>query len=127
MPAGQLRERVTLQAKNPAAAADSFNDSAEQWVDVLANLPARVQALSGREFLNGQQTHADATHLVRIRTPARTALSTEQRLAWVSRLPDGTLQTRLLDVRHFAPLLNAPWRGYTEFVCTEHARNRPSP
>lgn len=127
MPAGALRERVSIQVRDAAATPNAFNEKADTWVNALSNLPAQVQALSGREFLHGQQVQADATHVVRIRTPATLALSTQQRFSWNSRLPNGTLQIRYLDIRHHAPLLKPPWRGHTEFLCTEHARNRPSP
>jgi SPP1 family predicted phage head-tail adaptor len=65
MRAGTLRRRVTFQRR--AGAQDTFGQQVTDWIDVLANVPADIQALSGRELLAAQAINAELTHTIVVR------------------------------------------------------------
>lgn len=65
MRAGQLRHRVTFQARDTGT--DSFGQQATTWSNVLASVPADVQPLSGREMLAAQAVNAELSHTVTVR------------------------------------------------------------
>lgn len=118
MPAGRLRERVTLQERDRAAATNAYNEKQEIWSDLLRSEPADVYALNGREYVAAQQIQASVTHRVMLRTPTRVAIRQDHRFVWVERLRGGATFTHLLDVKQVVPLVRQ--RGYTECLCTEH-------
>lgn len=64
MQIGTLRHRITLQSYT--AAPDSYGDPIKAWSD-LADVWAAVEPLTGREYFQAQQTHAEVTYRVRIR------------------------------------------------------------
>jgi head-tail adaptor len=118
MPAGRLRERVTLQQRDPAATPNSYNEQPDQWVALLSSEPAEVYALSGREYVAAQQVQGAVTHRVMLRTPTRVAIKQEHRFLWTERLIGGTEVSHVLDIKQVTPLVRQ--RGYTECLCTEH-------
>lgn len=119
MPAGRLRERVTLQQRDPDAVANVYNELPDTaWEDLLADEPAEVYAFSGREYIAAQQTQTAASHRVTIRTPTRLAIKPVHRFVWIERLIGGVDVTHYLDIKQVTPLVKQ--RGYTECVCTEH-------
>jgi head-tail adaptor len=118
MPAGRLRERVTLQERDPAATANAYNEKGDVWSDLLPGLPAEVYAFAGREYVAAQQVQSAASHRVTLRTPTRISILPVHRFVWVETLIGGTQVTHYLDIKQVAPLVNR--RGYTECVCTEH-------
>ena len=62
--AGELRHRVTIQQKSISQ--DTYGAALETW-STLATVWANVEALSGREFFDSQQTVAQADHRITIR------------------------------------------------------------
>lgn len=118
MPAGRLRERVTLQQRDPAATANAYNEKPDQWVALLENEPAEVYALNGREYVAAQQVQGSVTHRVMLRTPTRIAIRQEHRFVWIEQLIGGTQITHCLDIKQVVPLVKQ--RGYSECLCTEH-------
>lgn len=118
MPAGALRERVSLQWRDPDAQANEYNETPDEWANLLEDLPAEVYALSGREFVAAQQVQAAATHRVLIRTPSSIAVRQQYRFVWIEILLAGTEVTHYLDINQVTPLVTR--RGYTECLCTEH-------
>lgn len=118
MPAGKLRERVTLQERDSSATPNEFNEQGEVWSDLLPGLPAEVYAFSGREYVAAQQVQSSASHRIMLRTPTRIAILPVHRFVWVETLIGGTAVTHYLDIKQVAPLVSR--RGYTECVCTEH-------
>lgn len=118
MPAGRLRDRVSLQERDPNAVPNAYNEQGEAWIDLLANLPADVYAFAGREYVAAQQMQSAVSHRVTLRTPTRVAIQSVHRFVWVERLIGGTAITHYLDIKQVAPLQKQ--RGYTECVCTEH-------
>lgn len=118
MPAGRLRERVTLQERDSGATPNAYNEAPETWLPLLSDEPAEVYAFSGREYVAAQQTQISASHRVTLRTPTRVAIRPEHRFVWVETLIGGTSVTHYLDIKQVTPLLKP--RGYTECVCTDH-------
>jgi len=64
MRAGDLRHRVTIQQKTVTQ--DTYGATVETWA-ALATVWANIEALSGREFFDSQQTVAQADHRITIR------------------------------------------------------------
>jgi len=64
MQSGTLRHRITLQTFTTAP--DSYGEPIKTWSD-LATVWAAVEPLTGREYFQAQQTHAEVTYRVRIR------------------------------------------------------------
>lgn len=118
MPAGRLRERVSLQKRDPTAIPNAYNEQPDTWIAMLENEPAEVYAYSGREYVAAQQVQSAASHRVTLRTPTRVAILPEHRFVWTQRLIGGTAVTRYLDIKQVTPLTTR--RGYTECVCTDH-------
>jgi head-tail adaptor len=118
MAAGRLRERVTLQQVDPSATPNVYNERATAYVNLLANEPAEVFALTGNEFNAAQQIQAATTHRVTLRTPTQIAIRPEYRFVWVETLIGGTDVTHYLDIKQIVPLQTR--RGYTQCLCTEH-------
>lgn len=118
MAAGRLRERVTLQQRDPSAVPNAYNEEPDQWVNLMANEPAEVYAFAGREDVAAQQVQAAATHRVTLRTPTRLVIQAVHRFVWIERLIGGVAVTHYLDIKQAIPLVTR--RGYTECVCIEH-------
>jgi head-tail adaptor len=118
MPAGRLRERVSLQQLDPNASPNAYNEPPSTYVSLLTNEPAEVYALNGDEFSAAQQVQAASTHRVTLRTPTRVAIRPGYRFVWLERLIGGTELTHNLDIKQVVPLQTR--RGYTECLCTEH-------
>lgn len=64
MRAGQLRQRVTIQEKDPTQ--DEYGEPAPTWSDV-ATVWAAVEPLRGGEFLEARRLGAEVTTRIRIR------------------------------------------------------------
>jgi len=118
MPAGKLRERVTLQVRDPNALPNAYNEpDLDAWLDLMPDEPAEVYAFTGREFVAAQQEQADANHRVTLRTPTRVFILPVHRFVWVQRLIGGTSMTHYLDIKQVTPMLTR--KGYTECMCSE--------
>lgn len=75
--AGQLDERVTLQAK--AATQNALGEVTGAWADV-ATVWAKVEPLRGREFFASGQMNSSVDHRVTIRW--RSGVVPTMRLQW---------------------------------------------
>lgn len=64
MRAGELRHRVTIQ--QPVEVLDDYNTPSVVWQD-FARVWAAIEPLSGREYLQLQNTNAEITVRIRIR------------------------------------------------------------
>ena len=122
MPAGWLRERVTLQERDPNAVANAYNEKPNTWRDLLAEQPAQVYAFTrfgstGAEFVAAHQVQVGLSHKVTLRTPTQIAIRPEHRFVWVERLIGGTEITHYLDIKQVVPLITR--RGYSECLCQE--------
>lgn len=78
--AGDLRHRVTIQ-EDQGATQDGFGQEVEDWQDV-ATVWAAVEPLSGREFLEAQQTQAEVSTRIRIRYRSDVTFTPEMRATW---------------------------------------------
>jgi SPP1 family predicted phage head-tail adaptor len=65
LPAGQLRQRATVQTS--AEASDGHDGFTQTWTDRWARIPARVRPLVGRDLERAQQTDPRVSHEVAIR------------------------------------------------------------
>jgi SPP1 family predicted phage head-tail adaptor len=65
MRAGNLLRRVLIQKR--VVTQDSFKQQVTNWIDFLTNVPADIQALSGRELIAAQAVNAEVTHLIVLR------------------------------------------------------------
>lgn len=65
MQPGRLRHRIDLQT--PVDQQDSFGEPITTWQDFVANVPAAIEPLAGREFYAAQQEQSDVTTRIRIR------------------------------------------------------------
>ncbi len=64
---GRLRQRVTIQDRTVSR--NSFNEEVETWAEV-ATVWARIESLSGTEFVATEQAGATVTHQITIRQRA---------------------------------------------------------
>lgn len=64
---GAMRHLVTLQQRDETQVPNSRGHIEPNWVNVLADIPAEVMKLSGRDAELARQMNADCTHRVRIR------------------------------------------------------------
>lgn len=64
VPLSQMRDRVTIQSRTQTR--DTRGGTVDTWAEV-AEVWARVEPLSGREFWQAQQAQAQTTHKVTIR------------------------------------------------------------
>lgn len=62
---GKLRHRVMIQQNSPSV--DSFGELTESWSALASNVPAKVESLTGRELIQGEQQEGVVTHMVTIR------------------------------------------------------------
>ena len=83
MQAGRLRHRVTLQRATESR--DSFGQVVKTWADV-ATVWARVEALSGREYLEAQSLQRQVTTRMTIRW--RSDVDAGLRALWRGRVYD---------------------------------------
>ena len=118
MPAGRLRERVTLQERDATATANAYNEQGDVWSDLLVDLPAEVYAFAGREYVAAQQVQAAVSHRVTLRTPSNVPIKQAHRFVWVEKLRGGAQYTHYFDIKQVVPLQKQ--RGYTECLCSEH-------
>lgn len=65
MQAGKLRHRISI--RRPLQEVDASGAPTSGGEALVANLWASVEALSGRELLLAQQSHAETTHRIVIR------------------------------------------------------------
>lgn len=79
--AGQLRHLVTIQT--PPTSAGTRGQSSGSWSTVEANVPAKIENLTGREAERARQIAPTATHQVTLRY--RSGVTTQQRLLFGSR------------------------------------------
>ena len=79
MRAGELRERITIQQKTTPVARDGFGGETITWA-TLATVWAKVEALSGREFIGMGRQEAAGTHKVTLRE--RDDVTPAMRIAW---------------------------------------------
>ncbi len=115
---GRLRDKVWIQARDPAALPNAFNEVPDLWIDVLADIWAAVVALSGREYIAAQQTQTALTHTVEIRRPSVVLVTPAHRVKWIEYLPGGSTVTHCLDIKHVVPLVRD--RGRIQLQCVEH-------
>ncbi len=80
MRAGELRERIIIQANRPTR--DGFNAEVAVW-STFATVWARVETLSGSESITQQAASANLTHRVTIRYLANVAPT--MRVSWEDR------------------------------------------
>lgn len=118
MPAGRLRDRVSLQARNPDAVPNAYNELPDDWVDLLTSVSAEVYAYAGREYVAAQQVQGAVTHRVTLRTPPRVAILQAHRFVWIENIRSGGNTTHYLDIKQVVNLQKP--RGYTECICSEH-------
>lgn len=63
--AGEYRQRVQVQ--RPIKTADDYGELTEDgWETFLKNVPASIEPLRGQEMMYARQSHAKATHRVRM-------------------------------------------------------------
>lgn len=65
MRAGTLRRRILIQIRQVTQ--DTFGQQVTNWIDLLTNVPADIQALSGRELIAAQAVNSEVTHQIVIR------------------------------------------------------------
>jgi SPP1 family predicted phage head-tail adaptor len=75
--AGELRHRITLQAR--PATKDGLGQESDAFADV-ATVWAKVEPLAGRELLTAQQVLATVTHKVTLRY--RDGVTAKMRVLW---------------------------------------------
>ena len=85
MRAGDLDQRVTIQARSVAT--DAMGQDTITWVDV-ATVWAQCHAVRGREFFAAAQVQQEQTVKMRIRW--RADVSTMNRVVWEGRAHDVT-------------------------------------
>ena len=76
--AGKLRERITIQEKSVGRAANG--EEVITWTNVIANEPAEVKVLRGRELVALRAALSELALEVRIRY--RSGLNTTMRITW---------------------------------------------
>lgn len=80
--AGQLDNRITLQT--PTATLDSAGQPIRTWATYgTANLPAKVEQVTGGETIRGRQTSAETTIVFTVRWLS--GVTAQMRVSWDSR------------------------------------------
>lgn len=77
LPAGRLREQITIQ--QPVEAQDEHSGTLTTW-ETFAIARAEVKPLSGREFWAAQATQSETTTQMRIRYAP--GITTKMRVVW---------------------------------------------
>jgi SPP1 family predicted phage head-tail adaptor len=80
IPAGRLRERITLESATETQ--DAAGQPIRTWSTLESGIPAEVVAVSGGEVIRGRQVHADAKYMITVRY--RTDVTTLERVSWNS-------------------------------------------
>lgn len=65
MKIGKLRHRVIIQEKTRVR--DEIGQEIDEWVDVKTGIPADVNSISGREFINSSAEQSETTVRIWIR------------------------------------------------------------
>ena len=65
MQAGALRRRLLFQRRGTER--DIYSQPKDVWIDVLANVPAAITPLAGRELVQAQALNAEVTHAITVR------------------------------------------------------------
>lgn len=63
---GRLRQRITLQTSDDTAV-DDHREPTIVYTELVADLPASVEPLRGREFFAVEETQSEVSHRVMIR------------------------------------------------------------
>jgi SPP1 family predicted phage head-tail adaptor len=107
-----LRHRVTIQDPIEGQDADSGAVLIIAWDDTFSDVPADVDALSGREYLAAAQIQSEETHVITLRW--RPGLHAKQRIVWA---PSGD------EIKYFnivAPIAGGyGMREFIEIRCSE--------
>jgi SPP1 family predicted phage head-tail adaptor len=78
-----LKQRIAIQhqvsAKDPTT-----KETKLTWVDFVANLPAAIAPLKGREYFQAKETHAENTIKIRIRY--RAGITSDMRVLYGTRI-----------------------------------------
>lgn len=82
---GQLREQIALQQNTPTV--DAHGQPIASWA-TTATVYARLDPLSGREFIEGARRDADITHRITIRYRADITPTTAWRILYGTRVFD---------------------------------------
>lgn len=106
MRAGQLSERVTLQARSNAP--DSYGQPVPTW-SAAATLWAAVESVSGREYITASTEQAETTLRVTLRY--RSVDAGTHRLLW---------RGRTLDIHAVLPYAD---RSHVTLMCGEGVNN----
>lgn len=77
---GSLRNRVAVQAAAANPARDAGGQEVRAYETAADNVPARVEAVTGRELMKSDAPQAAATHRVYLRH--RADLTPKHRLLW---------------------------------------------
>lgn len=65
--AGQMRQRVTIEAKSVASAPDSRGHTERTWYAAITNVSAKVETPTGRKLELAKQLVSSATHVITMR------------------------------------------------------------
>lgn len=65
MRAGDLRRRIQFQQR--VVTLDTSGQQIANWIDVLTNVPANIEPLSGRELIAAQAVNAEVSHRITVR------------------------------------------------------------
>lgn len=88
LPAGQMRDRVTVQRATRTT--DALGGTSATWATVASGVTVRLQSLTGPglpESRQADQMVADLTHLVEAHyTPTLAAVTPKDRLLWGTRV-----------------------------------------
>ena len=98
MRAGELRETITFQQIDPIR--DSFNSVTDTWIDVLTTR-AKVETVSGNEYIAQQAAGASLSHKITLRRQA--GIAPDMRVKWRERYLD--IQAVLDDQRESITLM----------------------
>lgn len=97
MRAGELTQSITVQQNTPTA--DDAGQPIASW-STYCTRRAKVVPISGRERRVAEQTAADVTHLVTVRSDATTrAITPKMRISWDSKTLH-IVRAYDLDTRH---------------------------
>jgi len=79
MRAGKLRHRVVIQSKG--ASRDTYGAEVVTW-STTATVWASVEPLTGREYMDAQQTQAEVSTRIRVRYRSDVTYVPEMRATW---------------------------------------------
>src|SRR5574337_303208 len=113
MRTGDLRRRISIQQRSQTL--DAFGQQSLSWVDVLSDVPAAIESISGLEKLFAMQVQSPTTHTVTVRWHPQLA-DLRQITAWRIVYRDGTI-TRYFNIEGAANIDER--RRWIELKCTE--------